>query len=114
MPGCWQRFDIGGKPADVYDVAAGAKPRFGILFLHPFGLETLVDRPAFTRLFDKLRLVCVCPHTQHSWWTDRICFEFDAHISAERYLLDQVVPFFGQRWDVRPPAIGLLGISMGG
>src|SRR5690242_393727 len=61
MNGTWTTLDIAGKSADVYDLAAGIKPRFGILFLHGSGLETLRDRTAFTRLFDELRLVCVCP-----------------------------------------------------
>ncbi len=113
MKGSWRRETIGGKPADVFE-QTGEKPGFGVLFLHPYGLETLVDRPAFTRLFEELHLACVCPHGQHSWWTDRICREFDPDVTAERYLLDQVVPFFGARWNIRPRRIGLLGISMGG
>jgi pimeloyl-ACP methyl ester carboxylesterase len=114
MTGTWSQEIIGGKPADVYELAGGAKPRFGVLFLHPVGLETLVDKPAFTRLFDELRLVCICPHGMHSWWTDRVCREFDPHISAEQHVLERVVPFFRMRWGIVPPAIGLLGISMGG
>ena len=114
MQGAWSLENVGDKPADVYDLSPSPKPRFGILFLHPVGLETLVDRPAFTRVLDELRLVCVCPHGHHSWWTDRICREFDPNITAEKFVLDQVVPFFAARWDIRPRAIGLLGISMGG
>jgi S-formylglutathione hydrolase FrmB len=114
VKGTWTRVKIAGKSADVYDLAAVDKPRFGVLFLHPVGQETLVDRPAFTRVFDELRLVCVCPHGQHSWWTDRVCLEFDPKITAEQYILEQVVPFFHARWGLAPQAIGLLGISMGG
>ena len=114
MKGTWAREQIAGKNADVYALAGAEKPRFGVLFLHPFGLETLVGRPPFTRLFDELRLPCVCPHGQRSWWTDRICAEFDPQLTAEKYLLDQVVPFFRERWGIGPRGIGLLGISMGG
>jgi S-formylglutathione hydrolase len=112
--GTWHRIDIAGKPADVYELAGGASPRFGILYLHPFGLETLVGNVSFTRLFDELHLACVCPHGQRCWWTDRLCPEFDERITAERYLLDQVLPFFDARWSMAPPRIGVLGISMGG
>ena len=114
MNGTWSRLDIGGKPADVYDLAAGVSPRFGILHLHGVGLETLVDRPAFTRLFDELRLVCVCPHGQRSWWSERVCAEFDARVTPERHLLESVVPYFAQRWGLTPRSLGLTGISMGG
>ena len=114
MNGTWSRLDIGGKPADVYDLAGGGPPRFGILYLHGVGLETLVDRPAFTRLFDELKLVCVCPHGQRSWWGDRVCAEFDPKMTPERHLLQNVVPYFTERWGIAPRSIGLMGISMGG
>jgi S-formylglutathione hydrolase len=113
MKGTWSRENLAGKAADVYQ-PAGSAPRFGILFLHGHGLETLRDRPAFTRLFDELRLACVCPHGQRSWWVDRVCPEFDPVLSPERHLLDQVLPFFQERWQLAPRAVALLGISMGG
>jgi S-formylglutathione hydrolase len=74
----------------------------------------LRGHPAFTRPFDELRLGCVCPHGDQSWWADRVCPAFDPQITPERYLLDRVVPYFGERWGVEPRALGLLGIGMGG
>lgn len=114
MNGTWTRLDIGGKPADVYDLAGSSKPRFGVLYLHGYGLETLVERPVFTRIFDELRIVCVCPHGLRSWWGNRICTEFDPSMTPERHLLENVVPFFAERWGIAPRGIGLTGISMGG
>ncbi len=113
MSGGWSIVEIGGKRADVYD-PKGDRPHFGTLFLHGYGLETLHDRPDLSRPIEELELACVCPHGQHSWWADRICAEFDPLITAERYLLDQVMPFFQTRWGLAPAAIGLQGISMGG
>jgi S-formylglutathione hydrolase len=112
MNGTWTRLDIAGKPADVFDPPAA--PRFGILYLHGAGLETLCDRPVYTRLLAESNLACICPHGKHSWWADRVCEEFDPRLTAEHYLLDAVLPFFGSRWNLSPRAIGLLGISMGG
>ncbi len=114
MNGSWSRLDIGGKSADVYDLPAAVQPRFAVLHLHGAGLHTLIERPAFTRLFDELRLVCICPHGQRSWWGDRVCTEFDPEVTPERYLLQSVVPFFRQRWNLAPRGIGIQGISMGG
>jgi pimeloyl-ACP methyl ester carboxylesterase len=108
----WCSESIGGKPADVFEPSS--RPQFGVIFLHPLGLETLVDQPIFTRALARPGLACVCPHGDHSWWTDRICREFDPHVSAERYVLDHIVSFFAARWHIVPRAIGLLGISMGG
>jgi S-formylglutathione hydrolase len=110
----WMTEDIGGKPADVWDPSTGSRPRFGVLHLHGVGLETLVDRPVFTRWLEELQLACVCPHGQRSWWGDRICSEFDDRIPPEKYLLEKVVPYFNERWGLTPRAIGLEGISMGG
>jgi esterase/lipase superfamily enzyme len=114
MNGTWSRTDISGKPADVYDLPDSTKPCFGILHLHGAGLHTLLDRPAFTRLFDELRLVCICPHGQRSWWGGRVCAEFDPRMTPECYLLECVLPFFRQRWGLTSRGIGIQGISMGG
>ena len=110
----WEVIDIGGKPADVYGASAGQAPRFGILHLHGAGLQTLRGNPFFTKLFEELRLACICPHGQRSWWTDRVCPEFDPRISAEAYLLKQILPFFDERWGLKPRSVGIQGISMGG
>jgi esterase/lipase superfamily enzyme len=110
----WTTVDIGGKSADVFEPSRAGRKQSGVLHLHGIGLETLSDRPVFTRWLEELQLACVCPHGQRSWWGDRICSEFDSRITPERYLLEQVVPFFHQRWDLGPRAIGVHGISMGG
>jgi S-formylglutathione hydrolase len=114
MHGNWTSVSIGGKAADVYEPPDTPSPRFGVLYLHSGGLETLRDRPTYTKLFDELNLICVCPHGQWSWWGDRVCAEFDPVVTPERHLLGRVLPFFAERWGLKPPAIGLLGISMGG
>lgn len=112
MAGKWMQIEVGGKAVDVYEPAK--KPRFGILFLHGIGLETLVDNPVYTRLLDTMNLACICPHGGRSWWSDRLCSEFDTRIAAEPFLLAEIVPLFKSRWNIAPPAIGVLGISMGG
>lgn len=110
--GSWSQVVLAGKKADVFDPAG--KPRFGVLFLHGVGLETLVEQPVFTGLLADAKLACVCPHGQRSWWGDRLCAEFDGQLTPERHLLHHVMPFIEQRWGLASPAIGLLGISMGG
>jgi S-formylglutathione hydrolase len=112
MVGTWSEVRIAGKPADVYDPAG--RPRFGILYLHGVGLETLRDNPVYTALFAELALACVCPHGGRCWWADRLCPEFNPAVTPERYLLEQVLPFFEQRWGLGPRQVGLLGVRMGG
>ena len=116
MNGTWTLADVAGKPADTYDPAGPARPRFGVLYLHGYGLETLrgPHADAYTRLFDELHLACVCPHGQHSWWGDRVCPEFDATLTPERHVLDNVLPYFRERWGLSERTVGLTGVSMGG
>jgi S-formylglutathione hydrolase len=112
--GTWSQVDVAGKKVDLYDPPGTGRPRFAVLYLHGIGLETLVDKPAFTRLFDDLHLACACPHGQRAWWTDRICAEFDGQLTTEQHLLRNVVPYIQQHWSLAPRSTGLLGISMGG
>jgi hypothetical protein len=114
MKGDWSRVEIAGKAADVYEPPGPERPRFAVLHLHDAGLETLHDKPAFTRLFEELHLACVCPHGQRCWWSNRVCVEFDEEVTPERHLLERVLPFFRTRWNLGPPSIGLQGIGMGG
>lgn len=108
----WIDETLDGKTLDIYEPER--RSGFALLFLHPVGLETLRDNAVFTRLLEGLGLPCVCPHGKRSWWADRICREFDATITAERFLLDRVVPWARARWALGPRGLGVFGISMGG
>lgn len=110
----WSEEIVAGKKVDVFQPTKPAAPRFGLIFLHGYGLETLRDDAVYTRLLEQLGLPCVSPHGQHSWWADRVCSEFDPSMTAERFVLDHVVPFVTKRWQLQAGAIGLFGISMGG
>lgn len=103
----WVQETIEGKAVDVF-MPSGA--RAAVLFLHPLGLESPADNAAYSAAFTKHNLVCVAPHGARSWWADRICPEFDATLTAERHLLDNVRPWMAARW----PQIAAAGISMGG
>jgi S-formylglutathione hydrolase len=108
LPG-WTRTAIAGKPADVFE--PDTPPRFAVLYLHPVGLESLADNAAYTAELARHRLACCAPFGARSWWSDRVCPEFDATVTAERHLLDHVMPWMRDRWQ-RPVAV--VGISMGG
>jgi S-formylglutathione hydrolase len=114
MSGTWTSVDVAGKPADVYDLADIARPRFGLLALPDFDGQPLRHRQIYTNLLDELQFACICPQGGPSWWLDRICREFDATRTPERYLMDEVLASVGQRWGLAPPALGLHGIGMGG
>jgi S-formylglutathione hydrolase len=112
MADSWERTLLAGKAVDVF--APQGSPRFGVLFLHDLDGITLAAAPVFLPFLREHRLACVCPHGDQSWWGDRLCPAFDAHVSPERYLVQSAKPYFEERWGLAPKAVGLLGIGMGG
>src|SRR3954470_11836869 len=114
MSGTWKLESIAGHPADVYLPREPNKHGYVVLYLHGVHENRLVDKPAFIEQFDRHGLAVVAPHTKRSWWTDKICLEFDPKISAQRHVMDNVLPFIERELGAKPPRIGLLGTSMGG
>jgi S-formylglutathione hydrolase FrmB len=114
MSGVWSEESVGGHPCDLFMPAVLNGCGYVVLYLHGVHLNRLHDKPAFIEQFERHGLPVVAPMTQRSWWTDRICREFDSKISAERHILDNVLAFIEQRLCTAPPKIGLLGTSMGG
>lgn len=108
----WQRIGVAGKACDVFEPSQPGP--FVLLHLHGVGMETLAENAAWTGMLEARGLRTVCPHGKRSWWVNKVCREFDEQLTAEKYVLNHVVPFVGERWGVEPPKIGLGGISMGG
>jgi enterochelin esterase-like enzyme len=112
--GHWSEEAVGGHPCDVFEPAAMNEAGFVVLFLHGVHISRLGENPYFTDQFNRHGLAVVSPITQRSWWTDRICAEFDSQVTAEQHVLENVMPYIEQRWGTKPPRVGLLGTSMGG
>lgn len=114
MAGSWSEVHIESHPVGVYEPSTPAPHGGGVLYLHSVGQERLADCPAYTLQLERHGLRALAPHTGVSWWNDRLCPGFDPRFSAERYLLEHVLPYASDRWGLAPPKIALLGISMGG
>jgi S-formylglutathione hydrolase len=110
--GQWRQTQIDGKTADVFEPAESCGR--AVIHLHGHGLATLKDNPAFSAEFERWGLPVICPHGQRSWWLDVVCAEFDARRTPLDFVRDRIVSWVAERWDCRPPQIGLTGISMGG
>ena len=110
----WTEAAIAGHPCEIFEPKQPNPHGYVAIYLHGVHVNRLSDKPVFTAELERHGLPVVCPRTQRSWWTDKICAEFDPRFSAERYVLDHVLPFVAQRWDAKPPRIGLFGTSMGG
>jgi len=109
----WTHTEIAGKPADVFDPGPAALP-FVLIELHDEDGLSPASNPIFTAELSKRRLRCVAPHAGRSWWVDRICPEFDAELSAERHLLDNVIPEIEATQKPGPRGIAVCGVGMGG
>ncbi len=113
-PGIWSEVELSGHACEIYTPAQLNPYGFVVIYLHGVHLNRLRDKPEFLREFDRHGLRVVCPRTARSWWTDRICEEFDPRISAESYVVEHVLGWLREHWQVEPPRIALLGTSMGG
>jgi enterochelin esterase-like enzyme len=110
----WTTITLASHPCDVFEPAARNPHGFVLVYLHGVNLNRLAAQPAFTAAFERHGLPLVSPYTARSWWTDRVLPEFDARLTAERHVLDNVLPFIKERYAAEPPKVGLLGTSMGG
>ena len=108
----WAHVAIGGRPADAFD-PAGALP-VCVLYLHSLAEESPATDATFTAALRHHRLRCVAPRGGWCWWADRVCPEFDASLTPERYLLDALVPWAEAAWRLGPRAVALCGVEMGG
>jgi S-formylglutathione hydrolase FrmB len=113
-PGTWAEVELAGHACEIYEPPQVSPHGYAVIYLHGVHLRRLADKPAFVREFDRHGLRVVCPRTARSWWTDKICAEFDPRITAERYVVDDVADWVEGHWGAKPPRIALLGTSMGG
>ena len=110
----WSTIQVAGKPCEIFEPAVPSPHAFSLVYLHGVHSKGLADSAVFTDLFQKNGLRVIAPMTGPSWWTDRVYPEFDTKLTTQRHLLDNIVPWIGERWNSSPPRIALLGTSMGG
>ncbi len=113
LPG-WRRETVAGHVAEVFEPPQPSEFGYVVIYLHGVHLKSLSDNAVYTEAFARHGLRVVAPQTGRSWWSDRICPEFDPQVTAQRYVLDSILPFIRERWRSVPPRIALLGTSMGG
>lgn len=112
--GSWSQIEIAGHGCEIYEPGVPNEHGYVVIYLHGVHLQRLGEHPSFTDCFDRHGLRVIAPQTKRSWWTNRICAEFDPEMTAERFVLDPVMSEIRQRWDPAPTRIALLGTSMGG
>lgn len=98
----------------IYEPAVRQPHGGSVVFLHDVDARGLTGCDAYLAEFSRHGLSCVAPLSGRSWWTERIWPAFDADLSTERYLMERLLPFVGERWQSEPPGVALLGVGMGG
>ena len=112
--GTWSVATVDGHECDMFEPPQPSEHGYVVMYLHGDHLTRLHDKQPFVDAFVRHGLRVIVPQTARSWWTDRICQEFDPKVTAQQYVLESVMPYIAERWGARPPRIGLLGTSMGG
>ncbi len=108
----WHLAEVAGHRCEL--IEPPGECRGSILYLHGARLQSLSGQPGFAAEIARRQLRVAAPQGGRSWWTDKLLPQFDPQISAERYLVDRLIPDLAARWRVEPPAIALLGTGMGG
>ena len=110
----WTEIEVAGHPCEVFEPAQRNPHGFAVIYLHGVRQNRLSDKPVFTALLEQHGLPAIAPRTRRSWWTNKICSEFDPTLTAEQHVLKNILPFVEQQFAAKPPGVALLGTSMGG
>ena len=110
----WSTVEVAGHPCELFEPARRNEHGYVLIYLHGVHLAKLGDNRVYTELLERHGLPLVAPRTGRSWWSDKICPDFDSELTAEQHIRRNVLPYIRERWGVAPPRIGLLGTSMGG
>ena len=112
--GEWREVEIASKQADLFLPARRAPGGGAVLFLHGHARITLKGNTVYTDQLESRGLACVCPQGGRAWWGEIASADFDARVSPAEYLRQTVLPWMAEACRAAPPAIALLGVSMGG
>jgi S-formylglutathione hydrolase len=110
----WSSVEVAGKTCDMFEPVAANPHGFVVIYLHGVHGVRLIENQVFTAEFARHGLRVIAPLADRSWWADRVCAEFDAKLTAERHVLDNVLRFASEQWNAAPPRVALLGTGMGG
>ena len=112
--GTWNEQQIAGHRCELFAPSSPSQSNFTLIYLHDLDQQGIQGRAPYEEWLEKYGLRAIVPYTARSWWSDKLCAEFDPSYSAENFLLNKIVPWIDSSWDAQPPRIGLLGVGMGG
>lgn len=108
----WERSDLVGHEFEVF-APEDRRSDVVVLFLPDYGGRASAS-DALTASFADRGVAAIAPAGESCWWLDRRERNFDDELTPIGYLLEHVVPFIEVTFNVRSPAIKLLGDGVGG
>ncbi|MEX0725286.1 MAG: hypothetical protein WD065_03395, partial [Planctomycetaceae bacterium] len=114
MASGWSQTNVNGHPAEVFEPDAVGDSRFALLYLHEYGEHRLLKDSVVTEALNRRGVRVLAPLGGVCCWLDRVYAPFDANVSPLDFLASALPGEFASRWNVAPPAIGLLGFEVGG
>ena len=112
--GHWTDVEVAGHRCRIFAPRLPSPHGFAVILLHDEDACEFESQHVLTEQLERHGLRCLAPLTGRSWWTDRLWPPFDGAISTEQFLLQNVLPWLADLWQVAPPQIALLGVGMGG
>ncbi len=111
--GTWVEQIVDGHRCEIFEPPQRHADGFVLIYLHGIPEASLQTQRPFVDRFAQYGLPVIAPGAGPTWWTNRMCPEFDRHMTAEQFVCQRVVDFIRQRWGTSPPRIGLFGTGMG-
>ncbi len=108
----WLEIELGGKQILVCEPPAASGP--AVLYLHDARGTHPADVPGLTAELVRRRWRCIAPAAGCSWWLDRFFAGFDTQVTPEQHLMQTVLPWMVQTWQVGPSHRAVVGVGMGG
>jgi S-formylglutathione hydrolase FrmB len=109
----WSLITVAGHACELYEPPRPLPGR-AVIYLHGVRERTLRESFGLRDAIEAAGLPAIAPRTGRSWWLDRTMPGFDAGITPERFVVEQVRAEIERRFGVQPPGIALVGTSMGG
>ena len=103
---------MAGQPVVAWEPAQRSLGE-AILFFHDLDGLPPAENPESRALIEASPVPVVCPLSGRSWWLSLPTATFPAG-GPLGWVSSEVIPWIEQKWQVKPPRIGLIGIGMGG
>lgn len=110
----WSQVEVAGHECRIYEPNSKNSHCQAIIYLHDVDEIEDLACPEFWDRLDCHGYPMIAPQTGRSWWNNCVHAPFDTQHSAEKYVVDCVMQWMADRWNARPPMIGLCGVGMGG